>query len=106
MVLCEVSWCPKDIELALLGPIPHPIKTHVHGTGALLLDYAIVKDAVCCGVVHLHWCGRLCMAHFVKSSVNDDGFFAVKECGANFCFCCGGDDVFEYFSNVEFLGES
>lgn len=57
--------CPKNVELSLLGAVPDPIETHVHGAGALLFNGA-VEYAIGRGVVYTDWCGRLRVSHFVE----------------------------------------
>jgi hypothetical protein len=53
-VVSEVvaSWGPEDIEVSLVAAVAYPVKTHVDGFRALLLDGA-VDDAVCGGIVGL-----------------------------------------------------
>jgi hypothetical protein len=58
---------PIDMKLALLYPISHPIKTHIHCFGLLLFD-CIVDNAVGCSVVGLNRGGGLGMIHLFKSS--------------------------------------
>jgi len=47
-----VTRAPEDVELTLSGAATNPIKSHVNGLGALLLD-SVIDDAACSAVVHL-----------------------------------------------------
>jgi len=53
MVLREVvaqvfgPWAPVNEKLALLNTVLDPVKTHIHGFGAFLLDSIGSKTCVC-----------------------------------------------------------
>jgi hypothetical protein len=64
------------VELALFDSVTHPVKTHVHSFGVLLLN-GVVDNAKGSGVVGLDGCGGLWMAHFFEGSAEWDSFFGV-----------------------------
>ena len=71
---------PKNVKLFLLGAITQPIKTHVHGFGALLFDRVIDNPAGGV-VVGLQRRGGLRMAQFLQSSADGaDGLGIEEEC--------------------------
>ena len=53
-----VAGAPVDCELPLFNAILEPIKPHVNGLGAALLDSAI-KDSFGTLIVGFNWCGWL-----------------------------------------------
>ena len=56
---------PVNDELALLGLVLNPIKSHVNGLGPFLFDGA-VGESDGKGVVDLHGNRRLGMTHFLE----------------------------------------
>jgi hypothetical protein len=100
--VCKIvsSWDPENVELALLGAIPHPIKRHVHSARALLFDSSI-EDAICDGIVNLHGSCRLGMAHFGECGAKYDNFFSIEKSGSDFGFGCGGNNMSQDLGNME-----
>jgi len=64
-VVSEVvpAFAPMDHVLVLGDAGLDPIKTHVHGFGAALLD-GVIDDAQCARIVSLYWRGSLRVSKF------------------------------------------
>ena len=56
---------PIDLEVALADTVSHPIKAHVDGFGAALLDL-VIDDPFCRGIVRFDGCWWLWVAHFFQ----------------------------------------
>ena len=69
------------------------MKPHVHCLCFFLLNLVVV-DAVCCGIVGLHWCWWLQVSHFCEYVSEVDSFFCIDENPSELCFWCGGHDCF------------
>ena len=96
VVITEIlaAWAPVNEELPLLRSILDPIKAHIDGFGAFLLD-GIVGKTDGGGVVDLHWGRRLWMPEFGECGSNRDGLLSIDVGGANFGFGCGAHYVAE-----------
>jgi hypothetical protein len=70
------TWCPKDVEMALLLPITYPVELHVDGTRLLLLDI-VVCNPTGSGVIGLHGGCWLRIAHFLECSAQEFGFLSI-----------------------------
>ncbi len=86
-VVCQVggAWAPVDVVLALVNTILEPIKTHVDGLGASLLDGS-GEDALRREVVGLQGCGGLIMAEVLEYLAQWAGLLGVDVGGADFGF--------------------
>jgi hypothetical protein len=73
------------IELVLFNPVYDSVEYHVHGFGALLLDF-VIDDSVCNGVVSFEFGGVLCVAHFRKSCARDSALFGIDKNDTKFSF--------------------
>ena len=69
---------PVNDEIALGNAIAHPVKTHIHGFGATLLD-SVISNASSTSVVSLNESGWLGVTHLEKSLAQNGGFIAVVE---------------------------
>ena len=70
------TMAPMNDEIALGDEIMHPVKTHIHGFGATLLD-GIIGNASSTSVVSLNESWRLGVTHLEKSLAQNGGFLAV-----------------------------
>lgn len=79
-VVTEVvkATAPVNVELALVDAIFYPVKSHVDGFGATLLD-GVVDDAGGAGVVDLDGSGTLWMPHFFKGSAERNGVLRIEK---------------------------
>ena len=57
------AFAPMDDVLVLGNAVIDPIKMHVHGFGAALLD-CVIDDARCARIVSLYWRGSLRVSEF------------------------------------------
>ena len=84
MMFCEVitfvvfAGLPINSKLPLSNAIAHPVKAHVNGFGAALLDSAI-GNAGGTGVVCLNWSWWLGMAHVGQSGAQPGRIFSIVE---------------------------
>ena len=91
------SFFPMDVKLALALTIAEPVKTHVHGFGAFLLD-VVVHDASGDFVVELNRSGTLAMSEFFQCGAHGDEVLAVEEASTGFGFLCRGHDGVDDFA--------
>jgi len=80
-VVSEVvaAFAPMDDVLVLGDAVFDPIKTHVHGFGAALLD-GVFDDAQCARIVSLYWRGSLRVSEFEQCDAEWRCiFFVVKK---------------------------
>jgi hypothetical protein len=84
------AWFPMDLELFLADAVADPVKAHVHGLGAALLDGMVADTGS--GAVIGHdggfWLG---MAHFGKARVDGARLAAVVIQAGGFGFGGAGD---------------
>jgi hypothetical protein len=77
MMLCHVvaiaffAWGPEVSKLSSTFSVVDPMVFHVHCFQ--FLNDVIVDDANCSGIVRLHWCQRLGMAHEFEGIAGGDG---------------------------------
>ena len=90
----EFAFAPDNVELALADSVANPVKTHVHGFGALLFD-GIVGDASGGAVVGDDDGRWLLVAEFLKTSTDGTGFLGIVEEASKFGFGGGRDDFAE-----------
>ncbi len=78
---------PENMKLALMGAITKPVKSHVHGFGALLFD-RVIDNPTGDVVVGLQRHGGLRMTQFLQCHADGaDGLGIEEECAQ---FCLGG----------------
>ena len=71
MVFCPVirqivfAWAPMIMKLFLTLTIFQPIEAHVHCLRCFGLNF-VVYYSICCGVISLDWCERLCDARALR----------------------------------------
>jgi hypothetical protein len=99
MMFCPVvaivffAWGPVVSKLSSTFSVVEPMVLHVHCFQ--FLDDIVVGDAECSGVVRLHWCQRLGMAHEFKGMAGKDGLSAVDVESFHLSLCCQGHDHLE-----------
>jgi len=76
-VVSEVvaAFAPMDDVLVLGDAVLDPIKSHVHGFGAALLD-GVIDDARCARIVSLYWRGFLRVSEFEQCDTERRSSFA------------------------------
>jgi len=79
------AFAPMDNVLVLGDAVLDPIKTHVHGFGAALLDCAI-DNAQCARIVSLYWRGSLRVSEFNQCDTERRCIFCVVKKCAGFGF--------------------
>ena len=86
MMVEQLGWCgmPKHLKLALLHTKFNPLKTHVDGFEAFMLDSFIVYTTSG-GVVGLDRGYRLRVTHFLQGMVKGDGGLCIFEQGKKLC---------------------
>lgn len=92
--MIETTFFPVDFELFLADAVAHPVKAHVHGFGAALLD-GISADTHSGAVVSHDRGSWLWMAHFFKAGADGTCFTAVVVEAGGFGFSGTGDDNVE-----------
>jgi len=70
------AFAPMDDVLVLGDAVLDPIKTHVHGFGAALLD-CVIDDFPCARIVSLYWCGSLRVSNFEQCNTKRRCIFCV-----------------------------
>ena len=90
-VVSEVvaAFAPMDDVLVLGDAVLNPIKTHVHGFGAALLD-GVIDDAQCARIVSLYWRGSLRVSKFEQCDAERRCIFCVMKKRAGLGFGSGG----------------
>ena len=83
--LVDSAWAPMKPELKSFLSVPEPVKPHVHFHCLFWLNL-VVDDAICCGIVGLHWCWWLRVSHFCEYVSEVDSLFCIAENPSGFCF--------------------
>ena len=86
-VVSEVvaAFAPMDGVFVLGDAVLDPIKTHVHGFGAALLD-GVNDDTRCARIVSLNWRGSLRVSEFKQCDAERRCIFCVVKKRAGFGF--------------------
>ena len=96
-MLCKIvgqvvgSTAPVDEKLALVDTVSDPIKAHVDGFRAALLD-GVVGNPSGTGIVCLDWSGVLWVAHAFESGTKHGAIFGIVKQGAQLSFGGGRQD--------------
>ena len=69
---------PMNDEVAFGNAITNPVKMHIHGLGATLLD-RVIGNTSSASIVSLNESRRLGVTHLDESLAENGGFFAVVE---------------------------
>ena len=85
------AFAPMDDVLVLDDAVFDPIKTHVHGFGAALLD-CVIDDAQCARIVSLYWRGSLRVSKFEQCDTERRCIFCVMKKRAGFGFSGRGQN--------------
>ena len=87
-VICQISVTgpPVHFELFLSDSVLDPVKSHVHGLGAVLFDL-LVGESCQSSVVNLDWSRRLGMTHLVKGNAQRCSLIGIFEKDTAFGFC-------------------
>jgi len=95
MMLCEIvcevvgTAPPEDVKFTIADVIADPIKSHIHGFGALLLDGA-VGNAKSARIVGLNGSRLLWITKIHQSGAVHACIFGIVEGGPQFSFGSGG----------------
>lgn len=92
---------PLDLVLTLVDLITNPVKAHVHSFELCLLYCCVVGNPVGGRVVGSDVGGCLRPVEFGECGAKRDSVFSVDEAATEFCFCSGGDNLFEYARGIE-----
>jgi hypothetical protein len=87
-----VTFFPMHDKVAEASSVADPIKAHVHGLRASLLD-CVVDDVLCARVIRLDGRCRLGMSQFVESCAKHARLLAIVEQSADFGFGGRGKNV-------------
>ena len=95
-IICQVAsaWAPMETGLKSCHSVPEPVKPHVHCLRLFWLNL-VVDDAICCGIVGLHWCWWFRVSHFCKYVSEVDSSFCIDENPSELCFWCGVHNCFD-----------
>jgi len=89
------AFAPTDNVLVLGDVVLDPVKTHVHGFGAALLD-CVIDDARCASIVSLYWRGSLRVSTFEQCDTERRCIFCVMKKCAGFGFSGRGQNRSHY----------
>ncbi len=73
--------------LALVDLVSYPVKMHVNGLGAFLLDI-VIGNTSGCGIVSLNGCGMLVMSKFLQGNAQGTSMFGIEEECTKFSLSC------------------
>ncbi len=105
MMFCHIvavvffAWGPVVSKSSLTFPVAEPMVFHAHCFQ--FLDDVVIDNTKCSGVVCLHWCWRLGMAHEFKGMAGGDGLYAVDVESPHLSLCCQGHDCLDNLCNCE-----
>jgi len=85
------AFAPMDNVLVLGDAVLDPIKTHVHGFGAALLD-CVIDDARCARIVSLYWRGSLRVSELEQCDTERRCIVCVMKKRAGFGFSGRGQN--------------